>query len=167
MGEQQRPTSNFSPNSPGKSGPSDLGDHLGYWLRAVSNHTSLLFQRRVESQGVTVAEWVVLRRLYDVDDVHPSELARLLGLSRGAVSKLIDRLAAKALVGVRADPHDGRAQRLSLSPAGRALVPVLAALADQNDAEVFGALDPTEQAALFTTLQRLVAQLGLGGAPVD
>ena len=34
-----------------------------------------------------------------------------------------------------ADPEDGRAQTLALTPAGRALVPALAALADVNDAE--------------------------------
>jgi hypothetical protein len=39
---------------------SELTAHLGYWLRFVSNHVSLAFARKLESRGVTVADWVVL-----------------------------------------------------------------------------------------------------------
>jgi hypothetical protein len=38
-----------------------LESHLGYWLRAVSNQVSGAFAARVETLGVSVAEWVVLR----------------------------------------------------------------------------------------------------------
>lgn len=53
------------------------------------------FSRKVQARGVTVAEWVVLRELYDGDSM-PSALAERLGLTRGAISKLADRLAALA-----------------------------------------------------------------------
>lgn len=43
----------------------DLTAHLGYWLRYVSNHVSQAFARKVEANGVTVAEWVLMRRLLD------------------------------------------------------------------------------------------------------
>jgi DNA-binding MarR family transcriptional regulator len=77
------------------SGVSELEAHLGYWLRAVSNHVSHAFKTKVERRGATVAEWVVLRALFDADGVKPSELAAKLGLTRGAISKLVDRLVAK------------------------------------------------------------------------
>lgn len=146
---------------------SPLHAHLGYWLRVVSNHVSHGFRAKVEAHGVTVAEWVVLRALLDHDGVRPIVLADQLGTTRGTVSKLVDRLAAKALVDVQADPHDRRAQVVSLTPAGRQLVPVLAALADQNDAETFGHLKADEQAALRATLLRLVERLGLREAAVE
>jgi DNA-binding MarR family transcriptional regulator len=148
-------------------GVSELEAHLGYWLRAVSNHVSHAFKAKVERHGVTVAEWVVLRALLDADGVKPSELAATLGLTRGAISKLVDRLVAKELVAVRSDVRDGRAQRLTLMASGRRLVPKLAALADENDAEAFGHLDPAQRASLLATLQGLVEHLGLRGAPVD
>ena len=44
---------------------SPLESHLGYWLRYVSNHVSHAFALKVAARGVTVAEWVVLRELYD------------------------------------------------------------------------------------------------------
>lgn len=153
--------------SPAQPGVSGLDAHIGYWLRAVSNHVSHAFKTRVERHGVTVAEWVVLRALFDGDGVKPSELAATLGLTRGAVSKLVDRLVAKDLVSVRSDVHDGRAQIVALQATGRRLVPKLAALADENDAEAFGHLDPAQRAVLVATLKGLAERLGLHEAPVD
>lgn len=146
---------------------SELEAHLGYWLRAVSNHVSHSFKTKVERHGVTVAEWVVLRALLNRDVVKPSELAATLGLTRGAVSKLVDRLLAKDLVSVRSDVHDGRAQLVTLKVSGRRLVPQLATLADENDAEAFGHLEPEQRAFLLATLRRVAAHLELRGAPVD
>jgi len=146
---------------------SELEAHLGYWLRAVSNHVSHAFKMKVEQHGVTVAEWVVLRALFVRDGVKPSELATTLGLTRGAISKLVDRLAAKELVSVRNDVRDGRVQLVTLKASGRRLVPKLAALADENDAEAFGHLQPEERAVLLATLQSIVEHHGLLGAPVD
>ena len=152
---------------PSSSNASDLTSHLGYWLRYVSNHVSQAFARKVEAHGVTVAEWVLMRQLLDSEAVSPSRLAERMGMTRGAISRLADRLIAKSLVVRVADPDDGRAQTLSLTPAGRALVPELAALADANDAEFFDHLTSKERAALLRTLREIVDQRGLGSMPVD
>ena len=147
---------------------SSLEDHLGYWMRFVSNHVSHAFALKLEARGVTVAEWVVLRRLFDeADGVNPSRLAEQAGLSRGAVSKLVDRLAAKGLVDVSEGPDDRRFQTLRLTAAGRRRVPALAALADQNDAEFFGHLDAARRDALAAALKDVVARRGLRAVPVD
>lgn len=146
---------------------SALESHLGYWLRFVSNHVSHAFKTKVEAHGVTVAEWVVLRAMFDEDIVKPSALAEKIGLTRGAVSKLVDRLANKELLLVRSDPTDGRAQCLSLSARGRSLVPELAALADDNDAEAFGHLSDEQRANMLRMLKSLVDHLGLSASPVD
>lgn len=146
---------------------SGLETHLGYWLRAVSNHVSHAFKTKVEGHGVTVAEWVVLRALFDADGVKPSELATTLGLTRGAISKLVDRLVTKGFVSVRSDARDGRAQLVNLKASGRRLVPLLAALADENDAKAFAHLGHEERAFLLATLKGVAAHLGLREAPID
>jgi len=146
---------------------SALETHLGYWLRVVSNHVSHGFKAKLEQQGVTVAEWVVLRALLEKDELKPSELALKLGLTRGAISKLIDRLLAKNLVSVQSDARDGRAQVIILRASARRLVPKLAALADENDAQAFGHLDQQQQAFLLATLRGIVDRLGIRGAPID
>ena len=146
---------------------SDLTAHLGYWLRYVSNHVSQAFARRIEAQGVTVAEWVLMRQLLEVEALAPSRLADRMGMTRGAVSKLADRLIAKSLLARAADPQDGRAQTLALTRAGRAMVPELAALADANDAEFFDSLAPDDRAALLRILRGIVEKRGLKTLPVD
>ena len=146
---------------------SALESHLGYWLRVVSNHVSESFKTKVEQHGVTVAEWVVLRALFDEDGVKPSDLATTLGLSRGAVSKLVDRLVAKDFVAVRSDTHDGRAQVLTVRASGRRVVPTLAALADRNDAEAFGHLSQDDRAFLLATLKSIAERRDVLGAALE
>lgn len=146
---------------------SDLDAHLGYWLRFVSNHVSQAFAGRLQGKGVTVAEWVAMRRLFGEGGVAPSLLADRIGMTRGAITKLADRLIDKELVVRRADPQDGRAQTLALTARGRALVPELAALADDNDTEFFRPLTVQERRVLRQLLERLVEQNELKAVPVD
>jgi DNA-binding MarR family transcriptional regulator len=147
--------------------PSDLTDHLGYWLRYVSNHVSQSFARKVEAHGVTVAEWALMRQLLGKEPLAPSRLADRMGMTRGAITKLADRLIAKSLLVRTADPEDGRAQTVALTAKARKLVPDLAALADANDAEFFDHLSQKDRAALFRTLRGIVEARGLKSVPVD
>lgn len=146
---------------------SDLTAHLGYWLRYVSNHVSQAFARKVEAHGVTVAEWVLMRQLLDEEALAPSRLAERIGMTRGAITKLADRLIAKSLLTRKADPDDGRAQTLALTVKGRRLVPELAALADANDAEFFDHLAPKDRTALLRILRGIVEKRGLKSVPID
>jgi len=54
------------------------------------------------------------------------------------------------------DPESRRRLQLSLTEAGRALVPDLIRIADQNDEAFFGALPPGKQAALLRLLKQLL-----------
>lgn len=146
---------------------SDLETHLGYWLRFVSNHVSHAFSLKLQARDVTVAEWVVMRDLFDGDGMPPSVLADRLGMTRGAISKLADRLIAKELIERTASAEDRRQQTLSLTAAGRKLVPSLSKLADRNDAEFFGHLKPAERAALEKTLRDIVRRHDLKTIPTE
>lgn len=150
-----------------KAHVSDLEDHLGYWLRYVSNQVSQAFARKVLARDVTVAEWAMLRVLFEHQALAPSMLAERLGMTRGAISKLVDRLVAKALVTRTADERDRRYQELAITAAGRVLVPELAKLADQNDAEFFGHLTAADRAAMMRAMQDIVRRHGLRTSPVD
>lgn len=155
------------PDPPPAPSASDLKDHLGYWLRALSNRVSHSFQLKVESHGVTVAEWVILRALLADESLSASSLADTLGLTRGAVSKLIDRLSAKRLLTARVVRQDRRYQHLRLTPAGRALVPILAGLADVNDHEFFGHMSAQARSELKAQLEDLCRRHDVHQSPVD
>jgi DNA-binding MarR family transcriptional regulator len=146
---------------------SGLEDHLGYWLRYVSNQVSHAFSLKVAARDVTVAEWVMLRELYEQDSTVPSVLADRLGMTRGAISKLADRLSAKALLTRVPGTKDRRYQELALTAAGRALVPELSGLADRNDAEFFGHLKPADRATIERLMKDVVRKLGMRTMPID
>lgn len=150
---------------PSATGISSLESHAGFWLRFVSNHVSQSFAAKLAPTGVTVAEWVILRELSDTGETAASRIAASSGLTRGAVSKLIDRLLHKGLVSRAEAGEDRRFQDVKLTAAGRALVPRLAALADRNDEEFFGQISTREREALVSTLRKLVAANNLKKVP--
>ncbi len=152
----------------GKIAASRLTMHIGFWMRLVSNHVSYAFARKLDSSGVTVAEWVVLREMYGGDDTtSPSVVAELSGLTRGAVSKLISRLLEKGLVTRKESSGDRRFQDIELTPAAVAIVPKLAKLADANDEEFFGVLSRSDRKALTGVLKKTAALHNLTKVPVD
>lgn len=147
---------------------SRLEMHVGYWLRCVSNQFSQSLSRKVEDKGVTLAEWVLMRELYD-GARRPTTLADKLGLTRGAISKLAERLVAKLMVTQESIPGlgDGRYQMLALTDLGRSVVPVLAQHADQTDHEFFGDLDPRMCALIVSAMRGIIDRRRSWATPVD
>jgi MarR family transcriptional regulator, organic hydroperoxide resistance regulator len=135
---------------------SGLTDHAGYWLRRLSDEVHHSFERQLAGHEVTVAQWNVLVTVYHGQATTTAEAARLIGIDPVAVSRLVDRLAAKGLMTRRADLASRRSLRLSLTGAGRALVPVLIRIADANDAAYFGVLPPAQRKALVQLLRQLL-----------
>lgn len=146
---------------------SPLEAHLGYWLRFVSNHVSHAFRQKVEAQGVTVSEWVVLRELYGPCPRSPGALVEATGMTKGAVSKLLDRLERKGLLVRSPVEGDRRQHAVELTPEGRALVPHLARLADDNDHEFFGHLPASVRDELVRLMREIVGRHQLKSVPVD
>lgn len=146
---------------------SDLTAHIGFWLRMVSNHVSHAFAAKLADKQVTVAEWSLMRALYGKEPTPPSRLAEEMGMSRGAITKLADRLIAKSLIVREASANDGRAQTLALTDRGVGLVPDLAALADRNDAEFFECLSMDERETLECLLKSLAARGHMTAIPIE
>lgn len=148
-------------------GVSNLEDHVGYWLRFVSNAVSGAFGEKLAAKDVSVAEWVVMRELLGRPGMAPSELAERLNMTRGAITKIVDRLGAKGLAERSSEGSDRRYQALTLTAAGKRLVPALAALADKNDAEFFGHLSAAQRNQLIAMMRDIVQRRGLAAIPTD
>ncbi|MEU6670075.1 MarR family transcriptional regulator [Streptomyces sp. NPDC046727] len=140
------------------SSTSGLRDHLGYWLRRLSDEVHGRFERELAEHDVTVSQWAVLITLYRGDATTTREVARYMGIDAGAVSRLVDRLAAKGLTTRQPDPASRRTVRLTLTDAGRDLAPKLAELADRNDAHFFAALEPDQRRQLESWIRHLVGE---------
>jgi DNA-binding MarR family transcriptional regulator len=147
--------------------PSKLESHLGYWLRRVSSAVSGAFASALQEKQASVAEWVLLRELHERGQAAPGELADCLGLTRGAVSKIVDKLDAKGWVQTEAKEGDNRFRLLSLTRAGRRNLPVLAEIADQNDAHYFDCLSSREKSVLRALLIKLADHNHIHDVPTE
>lgn len=147
--------------------PSGLDVHLGYLLRRVSNEVSATFARALQAEGVSVAEWVALRLIRDRDHITSGQLAETAAMTRGAMSKVLEKLEGKALVVRTPHPTDSRVQWLALTRKGARLLPRLTAIADGNDEHFFSCLEVEERAALGGLLEKLTNFHQLRGVPVE
>jgi DNA-binding MarR family transcriptional regulator len=134
---------------------STLENHLGYSLRRVSNAVSGEFARALQAKQTSVAEWVLMRELHERGRTTPGDLAGMLGMTRGAISKVVDKLEQKKWIQGQAKEGDDRARLLSLTREGRRNLPVLAQLADENDAHFFTCLNVSERRTLSDLLAKL------------
>jgi DNA-binding MarR family transcriptional regulator len=69
---------------------------------------------------------------------------------------MVERLVQKRLVN-RTQGDDRRSVGLTLTPAGKKLVPQLAQLADENDATFFNTLAPKQRAEFLATIKQLLS----------
>jgi DNA-binding MarR family transcriptional regulator len=137
------------------SPPSRLEDHLGYWLRCLSNFVSEGFADRLAGRDMSVAQWVVLRTLYEKGGIALNEAAQLVGVDKSSLSRMVERLVQRGLVN-RTEGSDRRSVGLTLTPEGKKLVPLLAKLADANDHSFFKTLTAQQRKAFLGTIQRLL-----------
>ena len=147
---------------------SNLKKHIGYHLRIVSNAVSYSFAKKLSDSEVTVAEWVILREMYSEDQkISPSAIAEMTGLTRGAVSKIIDRLLHKELVTREESSGDRRFQELKLTASAIKLVPKLGHIADENDDSFFSILTQSEKKNLVSILTKIAEHHRLNTNPIE
>ena len=94
------------------------------WEALLSAHAALMRRFNAEDvwEDISMKEYDVLYTLSKCPEpIRPADLNRHVLLSQPALSRLVDRLAARGLVQRIADSRDLRTVRLSLTEEGRAL----------------------------------------------
>ena len=118
---------------------------LVFLLNVAQRRLQRWMAAQTDASGVTAAQSGLLFVLGQRDGVLMGEAGAALDLGPPGISGLVDRMTAANLIERRADPDDGRAWRLWLTPAGRVamaqskagLVEVNARLTDGfTDAEI-------------------------------
>jgi DNA-binding MarR family transcriptional regulator len=113
---------------------------------------------RSERSGVHLSQPAVtiLAALRSAGAVRQSELARRTGLEAPLVSREVGDLAASGHVRRKADPTDGRAGIVTITPKGRRASEAYRAAATEIMAEVLSSWSTAELGDLATHLERLV-----------
>ena len=106
---------------------------LVFLLSVAQRRLQRWIAAQTERNGVTSAQAGLLFVLVQRDGVLMGEAGAALDLGPSGISGLVDRMTAASLIKRRADPDDGRAWRLWLTPTGRAaLAQSKAGLAEIN-----------------------------------
>jgi DNA-binding MarR family transcriptional regulator len=107
---------------------------------------------------LTAAQAQMLCSLTD-RSVGMAELSGLLGLERSSLTGLVDRAEQRGLVGREADPHDRRAVKVTLTPAGADAVHRFHDQLTSRLELLLDGLPTTERDRFARTLSRLVADV--------
>ena len=117
------------------------------------------FDRRVESFGLTRAQWLFLFYVARQPGCTQSGLADELQVQKITVSRQADRLERAGWVERREDADDGRAYHLYLRPKAVRVVTQLAAVAEQLRNEYLSPVPPARRETLIDDLLRVKANL--------
>ena len=88
-------------------------------------------------------------------------------MTKGAISKVLDKLEARNWIERRTPAEDHRVQFISLTKQGAHALPGLAEIADNNDAHYFGGLDDADRAALWRLLRKLTELHQIRSVPME
>lgn len=141
--------------------PVRIDDSIVYRLWRAARAQRRHFLRLAERNGIdlTPEKWFVLNKLRQRDGRNPSELADDIFADRPNITRLVRGLERKGLVARRADPDDGRRQRIHITVEGVALHDRFAAIVPQTRDAVFAGIDDEQLAALERGLSQLEANL--------
>ena len=78
-------------------------------------------QKKFKEMGfnITVDQWLVLRHLYDHNDLNQKELAEVIFKDTPTLTRIIDLLCDKGLTKRQPHPSDRRSYNVWLTPQGR------------------------------------------------
>ncbi len=127
----------------------------------TGNDLATLFAPFFERHQLSQGRFSVLMRLLDAPGhrLAPSQLADALGVTRAAISKLLDGLEHTGLIERRLDPTDRRAWLITLTAAARALLEEILPPHFQQIRHIMSALTGEEQDQLITLLLKVGGQL--------
>lgn len=117
-----------------------------------------LYNQELESLGLTVVEWYILRMLYEQDGQMASRLADGVGRPPTSFTPILDGLEEKGFIERRPHPSDRRAVRIHLTTEGKALEARVLASVEQIESKIqqhFSSKDWQRYESVIADLQKM------------
>jgi DNA-binding MarR family transcriptional regulator len=154
----------------------DVEQHIGIWerelpwldpvkeaifmrLAILARHTSQLRRDTLAADGLPHWQFKILMKLRMLGPPYvaaPSELADVLGLTRGALSARLAPMEEAGLISRAGDASDRRRVHVRLTEAGSAAFEQQAGREDHGESALLEALTADERQTLAELLRRLV-----------
>ncbi|QXI30323.1 MarR family winged helix-turn-helix transcriptional regulator [Pseudomonas vanderleydeniana] len=134
--------------------------HLGLLLGRAALLKDRIIDTHMVPYGITAAQFKVLIIMaqYGVDT--PAELCRHLSLDSGSMTRMLDRLEQKELLGRQRSEGDRRQVRLVLTGQGQALADRLPQIGADAMNELAGAITEDELQTLEDILKKILLAAG-------
>ena len=128
-------------------------------LRQIIRGTDLHSRRLVQTCGLTGPQLIILKQLDRSEGIPAGQLARLINLSPGTVTNILDRLEKRGLVSRNRSLADKRRVMVSITESGIAVLASAPPLVQEQFVERFGRLASWEQTLILSSLQRVAAMM--------
>jgi DNA-binding MarR family transcriptional regulator len=138
-------------------------------LAILARHAAAARRDTLDSEGLRHWQFKVLlmlRRLGSPYAASPSQLADMLGLTRGALSARLRPLEEAGLIARTNDVADRRRVQVRLTPAGYRAFEQHASAEDHGEGALLSVLTPQERQTLADLLRKLVTAVESGPAAV-
>lgn len=139
----------------------DYRNQPAYWINHAAYALRSELQRGFAAAGhdLTAQEWALLLMLWAEEPLSVNTLAARTLRDRTTVTRLLDRLADKALIERAPDPADRRRVAVRLTAEGRALEGPLTAIARAMIARAVNGIPPADIVRLNDTLRAMLSNL--------
>ncbi|MCX7374955.1 MAG: MarR family transcriptional regulator [Alphaproteobacteria bacterium] len=135
----------------------DTAFRLGYRLSWLANFYSGPIYRRLQMlHGLTRHEFLVLFCLAHVPGIAAAEICAATGRPKNSISRAVGRLLRDRRIVRHADPSDGRAIILDLTPQGRSFHDAMMQELSAREAKMLAPLTTAEREQLDRLLGKLV-----------
>lgn len=112
-------------------------------------------QACLAQHGVTAAQGYTLLALADHSDVTMNELSEAMGLASSTMTRMVDHLVRKGLVGRRHDDEDRRVVRVWLTAEGKRVRCALESERQYLMERVLGEIEENERPTVLSALQKV------------
>ncbi|MEW5420314.1 MarR family winged helix-turn-helix transcriptional regulator [Amorphus sp. 3PC139-8] len=132
---------------------------LGASLRMAHRFYTRRLQGHLAKRGLTLAQYLHMRVLYEEGALYQTEISSLLGIEKASSTSVLDNLDRSGLIERRRDPSDRRRLAVSLSEKGRLQTVDLLHFAREVAQDAISGVDDSDREAFFRVIDRIVANL--------
>lgn len=135
--------------------PALVGRSIGYAIRRAKMRVYEAFFNALVDHDTTPTRYTLMLLIGENPGIRSVDLARVLGVARSRMVKLIDDLQSRNLITRETPPNDRRNRALVLTPEGKRKLNQLLQVVERHEAQLTEGLGEDERERLLDLLWRI------------